>query len=93
MERDINKELLEWKGSAIRKPLIIRGARRVGKTYSILEFGKHNYSRVHLINFEKPVWKKLFEPDLNAVRIIEELEILLNTNVNQISSRLNPDPD
>jgi len=84
MKRDINKELLKWKDSATRKPLIIRGARQVGKTYSILEFGKHNYLKVHLINFEKnPAWKKIFEPDLDAIRIIEELEILLNTKIDQ----------
>ena len=84
MERDISLKLFEWKNSSLRKPLIVRGARQVGKTYSILEFGKYNYSKVHLINFEKsPVWKKVFEPDLDAERIIGELEILLNAKINQ----------
>ena len=40
MEREIIKKLIEWKTSKVRKPLIIHGARQVGKTYIIKEFGK-----------------------------------------------------
>jgi predicted AAA+ superfamily ATPase len=83
MERDILEKLQNWKASTRRKPLILRGARQVGKTFSVLEFGKQNYKKVHLINFEKnPKWKEVFESDLDAHRIIDELEILLKSTIN-----------
>ncbi|RLD60996.1 MAG: nuclease [Bacteroidetes bacterium] len=82
MERDILKKLQRWKISVRRKPLIIRGARQVGKTYSVLEFGKRHYGKVHQINFEKnPKWKDVFDPDLDAHRIVDELEILLVSKI------------
>lgn len=82
MERDILKKLQNWKTSTRRKPLILRGARQVGKTFSVLEFGKQYYKKVHLINFEKnPKWKEVFDPDLDAHRIIDELEILLKSTI------------
>jgi len=82
MERDIQNKLIQWKNSGHRKPLIIRGARQVGKTYSILEFGKQYKGKVHQVNFEKtPKWKGIFEQDLDADRIIGELEILLNSRI------------
>lgn len=83
MERDILKKLQDWKKSTIRKPLIIRGARQVGKTHSVLEFGKQYKGKVHQINFEKtPKWKEIFELDLDAYRIVGELEIMLNSKIN-----------
>ncbi len=83
MERDIQDKLIQWKNSDHRKPLIIRGARQVGKTYSILEFGKQYKGKVHQVNFEKnPKWKGIFEQDLDAGRIIGELEVLLNSKIN-----------
>jgi predicted AAA+ superfamily ATPase len=82
MKRDITNKLQKWKESPTRKPLIIRGARQVGKTYSVLDFGKSYKGKVHHINFEKDFnWKKVFEKDLNAPRILSELEILLNTTI------------
>ena len=83
MERDIHKKLLEWKNSTIRKPLMIKGARQVGKTYSVIEFGETHYKKVHQVNFEKnPKWKEVFETDLDAERILGELEVLLNSRIN-----------
>ena len=82
MERDILKKLQAWKNSSTRKPLMVRGARQVGKTYSIMEFGKKFYKKVHQVNFEKnPKWKQIFEPDLDAMRIVDELEILLGSGI------------
>jgi len=57
MYRKIQFFLLKWKLSRYRKPLILQGARQVGKTYSVLEFGKANYENVAYFNFET-------EPDL-----------------------------
>jgi predicted AAA+ superfamily ATPase len=75
MKRLITKYLLEWKNSDSRKPLIIKGARQVGKTYAILEFGKLNYKNTIYINFEgdKERLTNIFIKDLNPKRIIDEL--------------------
>jgi len=60
MYRKIQDFLLKWKHSRQHKPLILQGARQVGKTYSVLEFGKANYENVAYFNFET-------EPDLIEV--------------------------
>ena len=52
MYRKISEYLLEWKNSSNRKPLILQGARQVGKTYALLEFGRNNYENVAYFNFE-----------------------------------------
>lgn len=52
MYRHIMAYLEEWKNSAHRKPLILQGARQVGKTYSVLEFGRTHYDNVAYFNFE-----------------------------------------
>lgn len=52
MEREITNELIKWKESKNRKPLIIHGARQVGKTYIVKKFGKENYDNLIYVNFE-----------------------------------------
>ena len=52
MYRKINNALLNWKNNNYRKPLILQGARQVGKTYSILEFGHNHYENVAYFNFQ-----------------------------------------
>lgn len=52
MYRKVSKYLEQWKASKYRKPLIIQGARQVGKTYSILEFGREHYDNVAYFNFQ-----------------------------------------
>ena len=52
MEREIIKELINWKKSQNRKPLIVHGARQVGKTYIIKKFGKEHYENLIYVNFE-----------------------------------------
>ncbi len=60
MYRKIMDFLDSWKGSGHRKPLLLRGARQVGKTYSLLEFGRTRYDNVAYFNFEtKPQLKGL----------------------------------
>ena len=54
MERKMTKYLLEWKNSPYRKPLILQGARQVGKTYILLEFGKSTM-KMWLISILKPI--------------------------------------
>ena len=52
MKREIINDLIKWKNSKNRKPLIIHGARQVGKTYIIKEFGKTFYENTIYVNFE-----------------------------------------
>ena len=51
MYRKIQEKLKEWKNSPFRKPLVVQGARQVGKTYSITELGEKNYDNVAYFNF------------------------------------------
>jgi len=59
MKRDIYKKLLAWKQSKRRKPLILRGARQVGKTYILKEFAKHEYDNYVYLDFQD-------DPDIHA---------------------------
>ncbi|MBQ3697596.1 MAG: AAA family ATPase, partial [Spirochaetales bacterium] len=52
MYRKVWEKLLEWKNSPFRKPLVVQGARQVGKTYLISEFGEKNYDNVAYFNFQ-----------------------------------------
>lgn len=84
MTRDIAKQLLAWKTQVRRKPLILRGARQVGKTWSVVDFGKNHFEgSVHVVDLEKhPDWHRVFQGDLGIKRILSELEILLHTRIN-----------
>lgn len=76
MERKLIQKLLEWKVAEGRKPLIIRGARQVGKTWLMREFGSRHFSDLVYINFEtNRTAKLLFEQGLDLARIIQGLEI------------------
>ncbi|MDO4938483.1 MAG: AAA family ATPase [Lachnospiraceae bacterium] len=66
MYRKIYKYLSRWKDDKYRKPLIIQGARQVGKTYSMLEFGKNNYENVAYFNFQTdPVLSETFSESIH----------------------------
>lgn len=63
-------------------PLMVVGARQVGKTYSILSFGNSNYSNVVYFNFESnPELQRIFQRDLNPVRIVQELSVLAGKTI------------
>ncbi len=71
LKRKIEKELLNWKSDKNRKPLIIKGARQVGKTYSVLDFAKKNYKSVIYINFiQNPSLNSIFDGDLNVDNLL-----------------------
>ena len=71
MYRKIMRFLEVWKESEHRKPLILQGARQVGKTYSILEFGRQSYENVAYFNFEtNPKLSKTFEEDISPDYLI-----------------------
>src|SRR4030042_4488650 len=82
MERKINKLLIEWKSSKNRLPLVIQGARQVGKTYSVQEFGKSYFRNVVNLNFERNLdLHSIFERDLSPQRIIRELSVWSGENI------------
>jgi uncharacterized protein len=75
MERTAYSELLAWKTSKNRKPLILYGARQVGKTWLLSEFGKNEYKTTIYINFDKDIdARKYFEGNLSPEYIIAGLE-------------------
>ena len=82
MERKLLRSLLTWKNVVGRKPLIIRGARQVGKTWLMKEFGSTYFSDLVYINFEtNRTAKLLFEQGLDLARIIQGLEIQLGKSI------------
>ena len=74
MYREAINELIKWKDSRRRKPLIIEGARQVGKTWLVREFAKTHYKNLAYINFEEQVFlRTLFATDYDVNRIIEAI--------------------
>ena len=76
MERILLEDLKKWKEKADRKPLILRGARQVGKTWLLKDFGEKCFKDICYVNFEqKDILGKVFEGTLSPKRIIEQLSI------------------
>ncbi len=76
MERKLLDELLKWKESSVRKPMIIKGARQVGKTWLMKEFGKRHYQELAYVNFERSTHlRDLFKSDFDVNRILRVLQI------------------
>lgn len=79
MKRSVYTSLLEWKESKDRKPLLIQGARQVGKTYIVKEFGGNEYQDFVHLNFERdPDLKQLFKGKVDPHKIIEEIGFYAN---------------
>lgn len=77
MLRKITEKLIKWKESSNRKPLIIEGARQVGKTYTTINFGKAFYKNVVYLNLDGAEnLKRIFLEDLNPERIVKEISAL-----------------
>ena len=82
MKRFIDQELRKWKEARRRKPLIVRGARQVGKTYSVRQFGKNCFDALAVVNLERnPDWHRIFEGNLHPKRICADLEIVLQQKI------------
>ena len=76
MYRELIGNLLEWKKSETRKPLILKGVRQCGKTYLLREFGSKYYEDTAYFNFEEnEALLSVFEKDYDVNRIIFELEL------------------
>ena len=77
MKRDIYQKLTKWKISSRRKPLILRGARQVGKTYILKDFGSHEYEKIAYFDFEAtPDLDDIFKRNLDPSRILTDLSRL-----------------
>jgi len=76
MERFAIKELEKWKNKSNRKPMVLMGARQVGKTWLMKTFGEKNYKKVAYISFyNNQAMKDIFETDYDVKRIIPYLNI------------------
>ena len=89
MQRKIEIKLLEWKNSPRRMPLILNGARQVGKTYSLKQFGSLHYQNVVHINLEANFRaREAFDTDLVASHIIERLQAIEGKKIEKHSTLL-----
>lgn len=89
MKRDILETLKAWKENKNRKPLVLRGARQVGKTYILEEFGKECFPKTHYFNFEKGrALTQAFEGDIDPKTIIQKLSFLSNTAIDPFTDFL-----
>lgn len=84
MEREAIRLLYEWKARANRKPLIIRGARQVGKTWLMMEFARKAYDKWVYVNFEdEAMLKHVFEQDFNIQRILDALSLRFHADIDE----------
>ncbi|MFC2089345.1 ATP-binding protein [Bacteroidota bacterium] len=82
MKRSAYKDLISWKENKDRKPLILQGARQVGKTYLVKEFGKQEYKNLYYLNFEEdPNISSLFESSLNPEIIINNINLYIGVKI------------
>lgn len=82
MERKIIKELRKWKDEPERKPLILLGARQVGKTWIMKRFGQLEFENVAYVNCdEEPLVKEVFATDYNIPRILLTLQAITGTKI------------
>lgn len=78
LKRKIEAKLIEWKNTPDHKPLIIKGCRQCGKTFSVLEFARKNYKNVVYLNFfENPDYASVFSGSLEIDNIVMLLSALL----------------
>ena len=71
LKRKIEHKLIDWKNTKNHKPLIIKGCRQCGKTFSVLDFAKKNYKNVVYLNFfENPDYASVFAGSLEVDTIV-----------------------
>ena len=88
MKRKLYDDLIEWKKSNGRKPLLLTGARQVGKTYLLKEFGNKEFEKVVYINLDKEreKYSLVFENSINPKDIIAKLEVIFGEKIDASSS-------
>ena len=89
MYRSVMKDLYKWKEKSDKKPLIIRGARQVGKTWLMREFGRVAFDDMIYINFDNnSQMKELFSLDMRIERIITGLELYVGHKIEPLNTLL-----
>lgn len=82
MKRNAIQDLINWKNDEERKPLVLKGARQVGKTWLMKEFGKNYYKSFVYFNFdEEDELKSIFEANKNPQRILELLSLICGEKI------------
>ena len=82
MKRKLNKAQINWKNDPDRKPLVLEGARQVGKTWLLKEFGQNEYQNLVYVNFhDDPEAQEIFRVDLKVDRILYLLESITNQKI------------
>ncbi|MDA3887050.1 MAG: AAA family ATPase [Candidatus Delongbacteria bacterium] len=83
MNRSAIDYLVKWKNRKDRKPLVIKGARQVGKTWLMKEFGKKHFKNFHYFDFEreKNKWIPVFESDIDPQTILRNLSLIANREI------------
>ena len=82
LKRNAIQELVAWKSSEDRKPMVLKGARQVGKTWLMKEFGQNYYDSYVYFNFdEEDELKSIFEANKNPQRIIELLALIAGEKI------------
>jgi len=89
VKRDLCGRLDEWRSSTRRKPLIVKGARQVGKTFLLQTWGRETFPKAHYINFEKnTAAARSFDRDFDVKRILNELSFHLDATIDPDSDLL-----
>ncbi len=87
MKRKISESLLEWKNSQNRMPLVLNGARQVGKTYILEQFGKEHFDRVLYLNMEiETAFGKFLDENIAPDKIVQYLEVVKGVEINAEST-------
>jgi predicted AAA+ superfamily ATPase len=87
MNREAMQELVRWKNSEKRKPLVIKGARQVGKTWLMRRFGKQEYEKVAYINLESSsAMREVFRTDFNIERILLAIQIETGITIDPVNT-------
>ena len=83
MQRKLIHDLCRWKANSSRKPLVLEGARQVGKTYLLQQFGRERYKHTVYVNFDRldPDIAELFAGAIHPARIIDFLAVKYSTAI------------
>ena len=82
MKRFILNDLIKWKNSKYRKPLILKGVRQVGKTWILKEFGKLYYENIAYFNFDENIeYRQFFQTTKDVSRILQNLMLISNQKI------------
>jgi len=89
MIRNIYQDLKSWKRNPNRKPLLLFGARQVGKTYILSEFGKNEYRNLVYVNLERDsLIREVFELTLDPREIVKEIELFIGSKIDKSDTLL-----